>query len=133
LEKGFAADSAGRTIAKNDTLRFKVKEEKEYGSLRIRFNNLNFSGKPVLLFYQNENIRHRFVLNKNEFYARLFRPGNYQLALLYDTNGNETWDAGDYFATPKNQPEIVYSIDKECVVKENWDNELEINLLNSTP
>ncbi|MBU6158478.1 MAG: Ig-like domain-containing protein [Bacteroidetes bacterium] len=133
LNKGFAADSAGRITAKNDTLRFRVKEEKEYGSLRIRFNNLNFSNKPVLLFYQNESIRHRVALNKNEFYARLFRPGNYQLALLYDTNGNETWDAGDFFANPKKQPEIVHAIEKECSVKENWDNELEINLFTPTP
>ncbi|MFN9112856.1 MAG: hypothetical protein ACK5XN_22555, partial [Bacteroidota bacterium] len=64
---------------------------------------------------------------------RLFTPGNYQISLLYDLNRNGIWDPGDYFAIPKKQPEIVYAIDKEVVVKENWDNETEITLQKDNP
>jgi hypothetical protein len=133
IKKGAATDSSKRTIAKNDTLVFRVQEEAEYGSLRIRFNQLNLDKKPVVIFSQNDAIKYTYRLSGNEFYARLFTPGNYQISLLYDLNRNGIWDPGDYFAIPKKQPEIVYAIDKEVVVKENWDNETEITLQKDNP
>jgi hypothetical protein len=45
---------------------------------------------------------------------------------LFDTNRNGVWDAGDYFAKPKRQPELVQPINTPLTVKENWDNELVI-------
>ncbi len=133
LSKAFAKDSSGNTLKQNDTIRFRVKKEEEYGSVRIRFKGLDISKKPVLLFYQNDAIKYSYPLAANEFYTRLFKPDTYTIAILLDENGNGTWDAGDYFSSPKKQPELVMAIDKEVVVKENWDNETEIELLGNTP
>ena len=133
LPKEFARDSSGRSLSQNDTIAFRVKEEKEYGSLRLRFSQLDLSKKPVLLFYQNGAIQYSFPLRDAEFYMKLFKPGTYSLAILYDTNGNGSWDPGDYFSKNRKQPEIVIAINKEVIVKENWDNETEIGLLGNTP
>ena len=133
LQKDFAKDSSGLTLGKNDTLKFRVKNEKEYGSVRIRFKQLDLSRNPVLLWYQNEAIVNSYPLAANEFYLKLFRPGTYAIALLYDANANGVWDAGDFFSKPRRQPEIVQAIDKQIVVKENWDNEVEIELSGNTP
>ena len=128
LPKGFAKDSSGRATIQNDTLLFRVKTEKEYGSLKISFRQLDLSKKPVIQLMQNEQIAYSKAAGQNDFYIKLFKPGSYQLQLLYDTNGNGVWDPGDYFSKPRKQPEIVQFVDKEIVVKPNWDNEYDITL-----
>jgi uncharacterized protein (DUF2141 family) len=131
LPKDFAKDSSGRTFAKNDTLRFRVKSEKEYGSLKITFRQLDLSKNPVVQLTQNDQIFFQRKVSGNELYVRLFKPGTYQLQLLYDINNNGRWDPGDYFAKPRRQPEIVQYIDKEIFIKQNWDNEFKIDIPNN--
>jgi hypothetical protein len=133
LAKGFAKDSSGRSSIQNDTIRFRVKEEKEYGSVRVRFKQLDLSRNPRLILYENETIVHNEALMNNEFFIKLFKPGSYQLAILYDKNGNGIWDSGDYFSKPRKQPEIVQAIDKPMTVKANWDNEMDIELISNNP
>jgi uncharacterized protein (DUF2141 family) len=126
LDKEYAADTSGLKSLKNDTLSFRVKTEKEYGSVRIRFKELDTASHPVLLFYINDDIVGRYPLNGKEFFRPQFKPGSYKLGLLYDTNRNGFWDTGDYFAKPKRQPELVQPLTNTITVKENWDNELVI-------
>jgi hypothetical protein len=58
----------------------------------------------------------------------LFLPGDYELRVLYDRNGNGQWDPGQFFGT-KRQPELVKPVETRKVnVKPNWDNEFEIAL-----
>ena len=101
LDKEYAADTSGLKSLKNDTISFRVKTEKEYGSVRIRFKELDTASHPVLLFYINDDIAGRYPLNGKEFFRPQFKPGTYKLGLLFDTNRNGVWDAGDYFAKPK--------------------------------
>jgi hypothetical protein len=68
-----------------------------------------------------------------KWYRKLFKPGNYQLGILYDSNQNGVWDAGDFFTKPKRQPEIVQQLVNTITVKDNWDNELVIDLNNQQP
>lgn len=124
LDKDYAADTAGLKSLKNDTLSFRVKTEKEYGTLRIRFKELDTAAHPVLIFYNNNQIVGRYPLTGKEFYRAQFKPGSYKLGLLFDTNRNGVWDPGDYFAKPKRQPELVQPLNYSVTVKENWDNEL---------
>lgn len=131
IPKGFVKDSIGKTIPKNDTLRFRVKTEKEYGSLKMSFRQLNPSKNPVIQLMLNEQIVYSSAILKNELYVKLFKPGSYQLQILYDDNANGLWDTGDYFSKPRRQPEIVQFIDKEILIKQNWDNEFDITLPNN--
>jgi hypothetical protein len=126
LDKEYAADTSGLKSLKNDTLSFRVKTEKEYGTLRIRFKELDTAAHPVLLFYSNDEVVGRYPLTGKEFYRTQFKPGTYKLGLLFDTNRNGVWDPGNYFTKPKRQPELVMPLNRSLTVKENWDNELEI-------
>jgi hypothetical protein len=129
LDKEYATDTSGLTSSANDTLRFRARQEEEYGSIRLRFKNVDTSLQPVLLFYNGDQLEASFPLTGTQFYRKLFLPGSYKLSILYDTNRNGVWDAGSYFTKPRRQPERVLFLDKTITIKENWDNETEIELL----
>ncbi len=126
IAKDAVADSSGTTLAKADTLRFFTKKEADYGSIRIRFTNLDLSRNPVLQFVQNNAILESFPLTQNELVRKLYRPGTYELRILFDANRNGVWDPGQFSA--KKQPETVQIIPRQLVIRPNWDNEITIPL-----
>jgi hypothetical protein len=128
LAKEYARDSTGLTSIKNDTLLFRAKQEKEYGSVRIRFKNLNIAANPVLLIYKNNELAASYKLTSSEWFQRLYNAGDYGLGILYDKNQNGLWDPGDYFSKPRRQPEQVQKLKTQLTVKPNWDNEIVIEL-----
>jgi uncharacterized protein (DUF2141 family) len=123
LPKTSVMDSAARKLLKDDTLTFRTKKDIDYGEIRIRAFNLDLSKKPVLLMYQGDALKHSFPFgNKKEIRKVLFKPGDYELRILYDTNGNGHWDPGEFFKKHR-QPEKVITIRKKFTVKANWDND----------
>jgi hypothetical protein len=126
IQKTAFTDSSGYTLAKNDTINFKTAGEREYGSLRLQFLNLDTSKNPVLQFVQNNLVVDSVALTSNIFYQKLFKPGDYDLRILYDTDKNMTWTPGDFDL--KKQPEIVIAIPRKISIKQNWDNEVNIQL-----
>jgi hypothetical protein len=127
IAKDAVADSLGNTLTKADTLRFFSKKEADYGSIRIRFTNLDLSKNPVLQFTQSERVVDSFPLSSGDFARKMYRPGTYDLRILYDTNKNGVWDPGNFFRN-RRQPEIVRSIPRQLVIRANWDNEVTITL-----
>jgi hypothetical protein len=127
VDRDFAEDSAGRKILRNDTLSFRTKREADYGSLKLRFINLDLEKNPVLLFIQNDQVKHTHVFTSRDVNIRLFVPGEYELRLLFDENRNGKWDPGEFFGKHK-QPEKVMPISRRLNVKPNWDNEVDIRL-----
>ena len=67
------------------------------------------------------------TLTQTDFQRKLYRPGGYELRILFDTNKNGIWDTGVFHGT-KRQPEVVYLIPKQLAIKANWDNEVTITL-----
>lgn len=126
IAKNAVADSAGAELPKADTIRFITKRESDYGSIRIRFTNLDLSKKPVLQFVQGEKLVETVPLTQNDFQRKRYAPGSYEMRILYDTNQNGIWDTGNYKA--KRQPETVYLIPRQLAVRANWDNEVTIAL-----
>lgn len=126
LQKDAAVDTNHLQLAKTDTIRFTTKNESDYGSLRIRFNHLDLAKHPVLQMLQNNTIAESIPITSKEIYRKLYRPGDYDLRILYDTNQNGIWDTGNF--KKHLQPEIVFDLDKKIVLKNNWDNEYELNL-----
>ena len=126
VEKDAFIDSAGKMLAKNDTINFKTSSESEYGSIRLRFANLELDKSPVLQLLQNNIIVDSVALTSTEFYRKLYKPGEYDLRILYDTDKNMTWTPGNFEL--KKQPEIVIDIPRKLIIKQNWDNEVNINL-----
>jgi uncharacterized protein (DUF2141 family) len=126
INKTAVRDSTDSTLTKTDTLRFKTKTASDYGNVVLRFNNIDFAKHPVLQFTQQNEVKESFALTTKEWRNKLFTPGEYEIRILYDDNNNGKWDPGNY--KKKLQPEKVIAIPKKIAVKENWDNESEINL-----
>jgi Bacterial Ig-like domain len=113
-------------LGKDDTLRFTTKKEADYGNLVLRFNNLD-SGKHLMLqFVQGDNIVSSWPITTREWSQKLFKPGEYELRLLYDANNNGKWDPGNY--SKKTPPERVKVLPQKVSIRSNWDNERDINL-----
>jgi len=129
LEKDFAEDSLGRKLLKTDTISFKTKKLSDYGSLKIRFRNVDLSTNPVVLFIQNDNVVKSIPLHSSEINEAVFIPGDYGLKILADRNKNGKWDPGEFFGKHI-QPEIVRRVTSRpsIIVKANWDNEFDITL-----
>jgi hypothetical protein len=126
IQREFAKDTAGNFVSRTDTLSIQAKEQSDYGSLNIRIRNLDSSANPILLFYRDEKAELSLPLRLDRYTIRLFRPGEYEVRVLYDRNGNGRWDTGNYWE--KRQPERVVARKQKMSIRQNWDNELEINL-----
>lgn len=127
VDKDFAEDSSGRKIPRTDTLRFRTMKESDYGTVNIRFNNLDLSKKPVLQLLQQDVVKDSARLTARDFKIKLMKPGEYDMRVLLDENGNGTWDTGEFFGK-RRQPEKVISIKRKLNVKANWDNDNTIDL-----
>jgi len=126
--KEFAEDTLGGKLLKTDTISFKTKKESDYGSVRLRFINLDLKKNPVLQFVQSDAVKEAYIFgSSNIYFKKLFVPGDYELRILYDDNKNGVWDPGEFFNKHK-QPEKVKPIRQKLTVKSNWDNETDIVL-----
>lgn len=128
IEKNAFTDSLGKTIPKNDTLKFRTLDEKEYGLLRLKFSNLDTSQHPVLLFYQENQLVESIALKERTFVKNRILPGSYELKILFDNNKNLKWDTGNFEL--KTQPEIVLPIEGKITIRANWDNEFDKTIPN---
>jgi len=125
MAKDAVTDSLGTILTKADTINFTSKKESEYGSLKLRFGYYDVTKHPVLQFIQNDKIVESVPIKQKEFYRKLFYPGDYELRILFDANGNGIWDPGNY--KQKRQPEVVFKIDNKISVRGNWDNEVDVH------
>jgi len=127
LDKEFAIDTLGKKLLKSDTINFKTKSFTDYGSLRVKFLQLDTSKNPVVFVWQGEIAIDSAVLSTPEFYRKYMNPGDYQLRILYDRNKNGTWDPGQFFGE-RRQPELVKSISQKISVKADRENKFELNV-----
>lgn len=126
LNKGFSTDSMDNKVMKTDTISFAAKKEADYGSLDIRIERLDSTKRPVLQLLRENKITYNEPLRKNRYQLKLMDPGEYQIRILFDGNGNGQWDTGNYWK--KIQPEIVVARKQSLQIKANWDNELRLDL-----
>jgi hypothetical protein len=126
IQKDFAKDTLGNFTTRTDTLPFQAKKESDYGSLDIKLLNLDSTKHPILLLYRDEQIELEQPLLSNRYKYRLFKPGEYEVRILFDKNQNRKWDTGNYWQ--KLQPEKIVARKQKLTIRSNWDNELEINL-----
>jgi len=124
--KEAASDSAGNTLAKTDTIRFKAKEEKEYARIILRFKNIDLAKNPVLQMINNNEIIGAYPLQTAEWSSTLFNPGEYSIRILYDDNKDGLWTAGNY--QQKRPPEKAITLPQKLSLRANWDNERDIEL-----
>lgn len=126
IDKDFATDTSGTSLPQSDTISFRAKKESDYGSIKLSFKNLDIKRNPVLQFIYNNEVVNSYPLVTAEWSAKLFKPGDYELRIMFDENKNGVWDPGNY--AKKKQPERVLTIPQKLTIRANWDNERDIDL-----
>jgi len=104
---------------------FILKKEVDYGLIKFKFSNIDTSLHPVLQIIERNEIINSYPLSSNQLLIKRYKPGSYELSILFDTNKNGIWDTGS-FKVNKRQPEIVIEIPKPISVRNNWDNEITV-------
>ena len=127
LNIGFATDTAGRQLFQPDTISFFTKRRTDYGNVSIRLRDLDLDRNPVLQFVQNNTVVFSVPMTSETYTQDLIIPGEYNLRILYDKNGDGRWTPGNFMGE-KRQPELVQPVERTIVVKADWNNEFEIDL-----
>ncbi len=126
LPKETVTDSAGNVLAATDSIAFRTKRTGDYGSVTLRFTNIDLSQHPVIQFFESGNLKFSYPITAAQWSNKLFTPGEYELRILYDLNNNGIWDPGNY--SEKLQPENVIPFPQKLAVKADWENERDIKL-----
>ena len=109
---------------KNDTVKidFKTKSESDYGIINLNVKP-NFSKNYIIQLFKGKKIinEHTFKGDIKTTYKYL-APGNYELKLIIDSNGDNKWNTGNYLEGL--QPEKVIYYEKEIKIRANWDNDI---------
>ena len=125
LQKGFAFDSLNKAPA--GEFLFKTKRLSDYGILTIKHN---FDKNNIVDVLLNDKVIQRKNMLDTVSAFTLLNPGNYQISILHDENGNGIWDTGSLFPT-KIQPEIAAFFPNEITIKANWENKIDLRLSES--
>lgn len=126
-QQDFAEDSLGRKLLKADTISFRTRRTEDYGAINLTLNQADTALNPVLQFVQSDKVVFSVPIKSGRFVQQLFLPGEYELRLLYDRNGNGKWDAGQFFGV-RRQPERVLPLNREINVKADWANEFTVDV-----
>ena len=126
VQKDFATDSLNNKYIKTDTLSFITKRTTEYGSLDIKIEHIDTTYHPIIFLKKENKIFLQQKIEEKRYRIKLFKPGDYQLEILYDLNNNGKWDTGNYWE--KRQPEHNIPSKQVLQIKANWDNEVNVDL-----
>lgn len=121
VSKDAVVDTSGISLTKSDTAKFVTKRDADYGSCRVRFVNLDITKHPVMQLVLEGKIFASYPITGKDFISKRFKPGEYELRMLYDTNQNGKWDPGSF--KEKKQPEIVKSFVKKLVIRADRDSD----------
>ncbi len=123
IDKEMIQDTLNNKLSKTDTIKISAFKESDYGKLKIKLNNIGTNA--VLQILKDGRIINSITIKSKEIKLELFKPGEYDVAILIDENKNGVWDTGNYKL--KLQPEKVISLSTKLIVKANWDNVIDIN------
>lgn len=109
----------------NDTIvyQFQTGMREDFGSLKIKINNLEEGPIFLQLIKKNQNFD---VIDERRGTAREFEflnllPGEYYLRLLVDKNRNGRWDTGSLLTQKQTEPVYIYPA--KIVVRAMWDSD----------
>jgi len=125
IEPGAIEDILG---IQNDTITASLKTGKvsDYCSIFLTLGNIDRF--PVIIELINDTgniVAKKYASEPREFEFKHLRPSRFMIRIIYDDNGNQKWDTGDFLLNTK--PEEVYYVKTIIEAKANW--EVEENIL----
>ncbi|MBR9913274.1 MAG: Ig-like domain-containing protein [Algicola sp.] len=105
----------------NDTLSFsaRTKSYADYSNIRITLRNVDYPAIVQLTTDKGQVKYEQFAEKEQLFDFRNIEPGNYYLRVIFDTNGNQKWDSGNYLQ--QYQPERISYYPDLIDARANWD------------
>lgn len=102
---------------------FTIKALKEYANLLLHITIPPLSKHQYILQLLSDDekkVCYEFIITKNQDINLInILPGTYKIKYIYDSNGNNGWDNGDF--NQKQQPEQVGYFKEKVVIKPYWD------------
>lgn len=121
IEPGGFTDIYGH-INDSINLNFSAQDADHYGTILVNTSNV-YCSLIIQLMDEKENIfEERFIDSDTIVSFPYLSPGKYRIKYIYDQNGNQQWDTGDYLK--KIQPERVAYYEGEISVRSNWEMEI---------
>ncbi len=113
--------------------KFSTQKKDYYGSLVIKM--LNAKGPGILQLVKNDKtetiIKELIVSDLTKPLTLGFlNPGTYLIKYIEDLNGNGEWDSG--LLAERIHPEAVYYLQKEIIIKSNWEIKEEFEIKRGT-
>ena len=107
--------------------RFTLKSEKDYGNLILNYRLPNNGTAYICQLWSSKSLLQEDILTESTTlnYAHL-DPGDYNIRVIQDLNGNGRWDSGNVIR--KQQPEPVIKFPNTIHVRAFWDVEEEFVL-----
>ncbi len=105
----------------NDTLKYglNTKAVADYGTLNLRLEKaVQFPMIVELVDNKFKVVTSTYLSENKEVYYDYLSPGKYYLRIIYDENGNEKWDSGNFLK--KVQPEMVIYYPTIIEIRPNW-------------
>ena len=112
-------------LDKADTILYVV-DNKYSNQLKIKVNADDSVNYIAELIQNNNVIQYKYFTKTEKIIFENINPGTYSLRIIYDLNNNQIWDTGDIFNYKK--PEYI-KLFNAIEIRNNWDKELIINLL----
>ena len=119
LLPGALTDFLGNRL--KDTLRtnVRIKADKDLGKLIINFKSHTGEKRFVELIKNKKIYRKTPTTTSDSITIPYLMPGKYKVRIVYDANGNNRWDTGDYLK--HRQAEKTFEPEKEIEIRPNWD------------
>jgi uncharacterized protein (DUF2141 family) len=115
----------------NDTVVYnlRTKSKADYGNLTLNLNATNIAF-PIIVQLTNEKgevQREIFATESQVFEFNNLNPGKYMARVIFDSNGNQKWDTGNYLK--KIKPEKVSYYPTLIEMRANWEGNETFNLI----
>ncbi|WP_143308374.1 Ig-like domain-containing protein [Chitinophaga vietnamensis] len=128
IPKDAVQDTSGQTLLKADTVNFKTKKLNDYSAFTASLELSDSTRKAiddttmhyVFQLVQDKVIKYSGTVVNGKWSQTLITPGEYEIRVLLDKNGNGKWDRGNYYTQPKKQPEQVILLPEKENLKAGW-------------
>jgi hypothetical protein len=113
----------------NDTLNYSTRTKlySDYSNIRVTLRNMTYPAIVQLTTEKGDVKYEQFATEDRLFDFRNLTPGDYYLRVVFDTNGNQKWDSGNYLK--QLQAERISYKTEIIEARANWDPVEEFTLL----
>nr|WP_295875746.1 Ig-like domain-containing domain [uncultured Chitinophaga sp.] len=123
-----ATDTTGQQLPKADTISFKSKKSSDYAIFGVTLKISDSTRQAinddsmhyVIQLVQDKAIKYSGTAVNGTWLQKFITPGEYEVRVLLDANGNGKWDRGQYYKEPKRQPERVILVPGKQNLKAYW-------------